>query len=103
MKAHQEFHKEGRLMRLSFVISPDTLKEVERMMKLDERILRFMTIKERNTSFMSLGGYKPDDLAASVQKLVSARLKDGTPPRDYLDFSNDPSSDSVGFGTTPPS
>lgn len=86
MKAHQEFHNQGRFMQLKFVVSPAALKELERNMKLDERVLRFMTLKERNTSFMSLGGHNPEDLNASVQNLMSARLQDGAPPPDFFDF-----------------
>jgi small subunit ribosomal protein S6 len=86
MKAHQEFHTQGRLMQLKFVVSPEALKELTRNMKLDERVLRFMTIKERNTSFMTVGGYEPDQLNASVQKLISARLQDNAITSDYFNY-----------------
>ena len=89
-------------MQLKFVVSPATLKELERVMKLDDRVLRFMTLKERNTSFMSLGGNNPDELHASVQKLMSARLNDGAPPPDFFDFSVQPSFGSADATGAPP-
>jgi ribosomal protein S6 len=103
MKAHQEFHSQGRFMQLKFVVSPTALKELERNMKLDERVLRFMTLKDRNTSFMSLGGHNPEDLNASVQKLMSARLQDGATPADFFNFSSqaDSSSDAAAGAPRP--
>uniref|UniRef100_A0A7S0MJW4 30S ribosomal protein S6 n=1 Tax=Cryptomonas curvata TaxID=233186 RepID=A0A7S0MJW4_9CRYP len=97
MKAHQEFHTQGRFMQLKFVVSPAVLKELERNMKLDERVLRFMTIKERNTSFMTVGGYDPDHLNTSVQKLISARLQDGAIPSDYFNYGSDAGYADLGF------
>mmetsp|Transcript_51427 Transcript_51427/g.134300 ORF Transcript_51427/g.134300 Transcript_51427/m.134300 type:complete len:149 (+) Transcript_51427:195-641(+) len=89
MKAHQEYHREGRYLQLKYVVSPTALKEVERTLKLDERVLRFLTIKECNTSIMTMGGYDADKLAVAVQELVKSRVQDGA-AGDAFNFPTDP-------------
>jgi small subunit ribosomal protein S6 len=75
MKARQEYHTRGRFMQVKLVASPDAMKELERNMKLDERLLRWMIIKEKNTSIAALGSVEPGKLAESAQRMF-ASLKD---------------------------
>lgn len=46
MKAHQQFNMYGRYIRFQITASPKTLMEVEKRLKVDEGIVRFLTIKE---------------------------------------------------------
>jgi len=58
------------------VASPDALKELERDMKLDERLLRWMIIKEKNTSIASLGSIEEGKLAESAHRLFASFSED---------------------------
>jgi ribosomal protein S6 len=71
MRAQQEFHTEGRYMQLRYIVSPTTLKELERQMKLDPRMLRWMTIKERETSIAAIGSLPPAELAAAASSMLA--------------------------------
>jgi small subunit ribosomal protein S6 len=81
MKARQDFHTRGRFMQLKLVASPDALKELERNMKIDERLLRWMIIKEKNTSIASLGSLEQGKLAESANLLFSSLNED--PPGSH--------------------
>lgn len=76
MKARQEYHTRGRFMQMKLVISPNALKELERNMKLDERLLRWMIIKEKNTSIASLGSIEEGKLAESANRLFVSLSED---------------------------
>jgi small subunit ribosomal protein S6 len=76
MKSRQEFHTRGRFMQMKLVASPDALKELERNMKLDERLLRWMIIKEKNTSIASLGSIEEGKLAESAHRLFASFSED---------------------------
>lgn len=76
MKARQEYHTRGRFMQMKLVISPSALKELERNMKLDERLLRWMIIKEKNTSIASLGSIEEGKLAESANRLFVSLSED---------------------------
>jgi len=75
MRAHQEYHTHGRYVQFKVIASPSTLKELERNMRLDKRVLRHMTIKERNTSMASFAHMDPAQLAAEAHR-VSRELMD---------------------------
>jgi ribosomal protein S6 len=47
MKAHQKYNFHGRYVRMECIASPAVLAEVERKLKVDEEVVRFMTLKER--------------------------------------------------------
>ena len=79
MKARQEYHTRGRFMQVKLVTSPDALKELERNMKLDERLLRWMIIKEKNTSIAALGSVEPGKLAASANRMFASLTEDNNP------------------------
>jgi small subunit ribosomal protein S6 len=89
MRAHQEYHRQGRYVQFKIVVSPDTLKEVERNMKLDTTVLRFMIIKERNTSIASFANLDPEQLAEAAETL-SRQLQQTTaePERNFPDFAD---------------
>jgi len=72
MKARQEFHTRGRFMQMKLVASPEALKELERNMKLDERLLRWMIIKEKNTSIAALGSVEEGKLAEAAARMFSS-------------------------------
>lgn len=72
MRAHQEYHTHGRYVQFKVIASPVTLKELERNMRLDRRVLRHMTIKERNTSVASFMDLEPDELAAAAHSELSS-------------------------------
>ena len=78
MKARQEYHTRGRFMQVKLVTSPDALKELERNMKLDERLLRWMIIKEKNTSIAALGSVEPGKLAESANRMFASLTEDDT-------------------------
>lgn len=72
MKSRQDYHTRGRFMQMKLVTSPDALKELERNMKLDERLLRWMVIKEKNTSIASLGSVEQGKLAESAHRMFAS-------------------------------
>lgn len=76
MKSRQEYHTRGRFMQMKLVTSPAALKELERNMKLDERLLRWMIIKEKETSIASLGSIEEGKLAESANKLFASLSED---------------------------
>jgi len=78
MKARQEFHTHGRFMQIKLVSSPDALKELERNMKLDDRLLRWMVIKQKNTSIASLGSVEPGKLAESAHRMFASLHEDSS-------------------------
>ena len=78
IKARQEYHTRGRFMQVKLVTSPDALKELERNMKLDERLLRWMIIKEKNTSIAALGSVEPGKLAESANRMFASLTEDDT-------------------------
>jgi len=78
MKARQEFHTRGRFMQIKLVSSPDALKELERNMKLDDRLLRWMVIKEKNTSIASLGSVEHGKLAESAHRMFASLNEDSS-------------------------
>ena len=39
MECHQEFHRDGRFLQMKFIMSPQTLAEVDRSMRIDEWVL----------------------------------------------------------------
>ena len=49
MKAHQKYNFHGRYTRLEVVASPQVMTEVERRLRVDEEVIRFMTLKEKRT------------------------------------------------------
>ena len=49
MKAHQKWNFHGRYVRLECIASPAALVDVERRLRVDEEIVRFMTLKEKRT------------------------------------------------------
>jgi small subunit ribosomal protein S6 len=79
MRAHQEFHTEGRYMQLRYIMSPKTIVELERTLKLDPRMLRWMTIKERETSLAAVGSLPPQDLVAAATRMMAGL---GMPPQE---------------------
>jgi small subunit ribosomal protein S6 len=72
MKARQDYHTRGRFMQMKLVTSPEALKELERNMKLDERLLRWMVIKEKNTSIAALGSVKEGKLSETAGRLFAS-------------------------------
>jgi small subunit ribosomal protein S6 len=76
MKSRQEYHTRGRFMQMKLVTSPAALKELERNMKLDERLLRWMIIKEKETSIASLGSIEEGKLAESANRLFASLSED---------------------------
>mmetsp|Transcript_18632 Transcript_18632/g.29031 ORF Transcript_18632/g.29031 Transcript_18632/m.29031 type:complete len:148 (+) Transcript_18632:706-1149(+) len=71
MRSRKEYHSRGHFVQLRYVVSPETLRELERTMKLDERVLRFMTIKEKNTSIASLGSLDPATLSEAARLMMA--------------------------------
>ncbi|KAJ1471802.1 ribosomal protein S6 [Baffinella frigidus] len=71
MRSQQEFHTEGRYMQLRFIMSPSTLVELDRNMRLDPRMLRWLTIKERETSISSVGSLPPEELVAAASAMFA--------------------------------
>ena len=49
MKAHQKWNFHGRYVRLECIASPAAMVDVERRLRVDEEIVRFMTLKEKRT------------------------------------------------------
>jgi small subunit ribosomal protein S6 len=81
MKSRQEFHTRGRFMQMKLVMSPDALKELERNMKLDERLLRWMILKEKNTSIVSLGSVEEGKLKEAANRMFASLNEDSSDPR----------------------
>lgn len=79
MHAHQEYHTHGRYVQFKVIASPATLKELERNMKLDRRVIRHMTIKERNTSMMTFAHMDPTKLAAEAHRISKELLEKNDP------------------------
>eukprot|EP00285_Hemiselmis_virescens_P011229 CAMPEP_0173377936 /NCGR_PEP_ID=MMETSP1356-20130122/1193_1 /TAXON_ID=77927 ORGANISM="Hemiselmis virescens, Strain PCC157" /NCGR_SAMPLE_ID=MMETSP1356 /ASSEMBLY_ACC=CAM_ASM_000847 /LENGTH=142 /DNA_ID=CAMNT_0014330853 /DNA_START=223 /DNA_END=648 /DNA_ORIENTATION=+ len=75
MKAHQEFHTHGRYVQFKVVASPQVLKELERNMRLDPMVVRFMTLKEKNTSIATYSRVPPDQLAAAAHAVARQILE----------------------------
>ena len=80
MKCHQEFHRDGRFLQMKFIMSPQTLAEVDRNMRIDERVLRFLVLKERNTSLMAMGGFTPETIVAALKSTKTLSPKTTLPP-----------------------
>ncbi len=45
MKAHQAYHELGRYIRLRVEASPEALRELEHRLRVDEQVVRWLTIK----------------------------------------------------------
>lgn len=45
MRSHMKWNTIGRYMRFFLQVSPNTLKEVEHRLKVDEEVVRHMTLK----------------------------------------------------------
>eukprot|EP00286_Rhodomonas_abbreviata_P023245 CAMPEP_0181301774 /NCGR_PEP_ID=MMETSP1101-20121128/7609_1 /TAXON_ID=46948 /ORGANISM="Rhodomonas abbreviata, Strain Caron Lab Isolate" /LENGTH=128 /DNA_ID=CAMNT_0023407113 /DNA_START=313 /DNA_END=695 /DNA_ORIENTATION=- len=71
MRAHQEFHTHGRIVQMRYVMSPTTAIELHRQMRLDNQVLRFMLMKEKNTSVASLGELEPGQLAEVARNMLT--------------------------------
>ena len=46
MKAHQRYNMEGRYIQLGVLASPQALNDIERKLRVDEEIIRFLTTKQ---------------------------------------------------------
>ena len=46
MKAHQRYNLEGRYIQLGVLASPQALNDIERKLRVDEEIIRFLTTKQ---------------------------------------------------------
>ena len=47
MKAHQRYNLEGRYVQLGVLASPTQLADIERKLRVDEEIIRFLTTKQQ--------------------------------------------------------
>ncbi|TFJ86251.1 hypothetical protein NSK_002459 [Nannochloropsis salina CCMP1776] len=47
MEEEQKYHWRARYISSYFDVSPDTVKEVERVLRLDENVLRFFTLRPK--------------------------------------------------------
>lgn len=45
MKAHQRYNMEGRYVQLGVLASPQALNDIERKLRVDEEVIRFLTTK----------------------------------------------------------
>mmetsp|Transcript_62490 Transcript_62490/g.146915 ORF Transcript_62490/g.146915 Transcript_62490/m.146915 type:complete len:131 (+) Transcript_62490:303-695(+) len=75
MRAHQEYHTHGRVVQLRYVLSPTAVTELQRQMRLDPQILRFMAVKEKNTSVAMLSHLDPSTMA-DVAKTMLTNMND---------------------------
>mmetsp|Transcript_15573 Transcript_15573/g.35631 ORF Transcript_15573/g.35631 Transcript_15573/m.35631 type:complete len:147 (-) Transcript_15573:43-483(-) len=71
MKSRQDFHTQGRIFQMKFVLSPAALGDLEYAMKMDERLLRWMVMKEKNTSLVSLGAVELSQLSKAAEGLAN--------------------------------
>ena len=46
MKAHQRYNMEGRYIQLGLLASPQALSDIERKLRVDEEVIRFLTTKQ---------------------------------------------------------
>ena len=46
MKAHQRYNMEGRYVQLTVLASPQALNDIERKLRVDEDVIRFLTTKQ---------------------------------------------------------
>lgn len=67
MKAHQQYHTEGRYVRLFTYASPEALKEIEHVLRINEDVIRWLTVSRKQVprqpqkmKRMSLWGYSPE-------------------------------------------
>jgi small subunit ribosomal protein S6 len=75
MRAHQEYHTHGRIVQLRYVLSPTAVIELQRLMKLDPQILRFMAIREKKTSIAMLSHLEPSTMV-EVAKTMMTNIDD---------------------------
>mmetsp|Transcript_6477 Transcript_6477/g.12640 ORF Transcript_6477/g.12640 Transcript_6477/m.12640 type:complete len:133 (-) Transcript_6477:40-438(-) len=71
MRAHQEYHTHGRIVQLRYVMSPTAVTELQRRMRLDPQVLRFMAMKEKNTSVAMLSHLDPSTMADAAKEMLS--------------------------------
>lgn len=71
MKSRQDFHTQGRIFQMKFVLSPAALHDLQYAMKMDERLLRWMVMKEMNTSVVSLGAVELSKLSKAAEGLAT--------------------------------